>query len=82
MAADAFRPPVISDRFFWVLHVTITCLDYDGNLIGASLAAISGALSSLKLPGAHHDLELDTLNVDDEFQKVRKVEFSGVCLGM
>ncbi|XP_003741370.1 exosome complex component RRP43 [Galendromus occidentalis] len=82
MSAEAFQPSPISDRFFWVLHVTITCLAYDGNLTGASLAAISGALSSLKLPGAHHDLELDILQVDDNYQNVKCTQPIGVGFGI
>ncbi|OQR76973.1 exosome complex component RRP43-like, partial [Tropilaelaps mercedesae] len=83
LSCSAFPPTSISDRFSWLLHVTVTCLDADGNLLGASLAAISGALSCLKLPMAHHDQETDQLIVGDNYAKVPGVELPiGVTFGV
>ncbi|XP_022663171.1 exosome complex component RRP43-like [Varroa jacobsoni] len=83
LSCSAFPSRRISERFSWLLHVTITCLDSDGNLLGASLAAISGALSCLKLPAARHDEEEDTLVVGNNYEKVALVELPiGVTFGI
>ncbi|KAK4520563.1 uncharacterized protein ATC70_006440 [Mucor velutinosus] len=37
----------------WVLYADMVCLNYDGNILDASLLALTTALKDLKLPKAH-----------------------------
>jgi len=48
---------IVEKMSSWVLYADIVCLDYDGNVVDASLLALVSALKNLKLP--------ETKNGDD-----------------
>ena len=54
--------PVLG-KVAWVLYIDVLCLDHDGNLRDASIAAVMAALNSLKLPEVEYDADMDQIVV-------------------
>ena len=52
--------PVVG-KYAWVLYIDIICLDHDGNLRDASVAALVAAFHSLKLPKLIYDHEMEQI---------------------
>jgi len=61
--------PVVG-KLAWVLHIDVMCLDHDGNLRDASIAAVMAALNSLKLPEVEYDADMDQITVSKSTQKL------------
>ena len=53
----------VPGKYAWVVYVDLLCLDHDGNLRDAVVAALMGALASVKLPTVEYDADLDELSV-------------------
>lgn len=53
----------VPGRAAWVLYVDVVCLDHDGNLRDAAVAALMAALASLRLPTVLFDEDLEQLSV-------------------
>jgi len=61
--------PVVG-KMAWVLYIDVVCLDHDGNLRDASIAAAMAALNSLRLPEVEYDEEMDQITVSKSKQKL------------
>ncbi|KAI9498594.1 ribosomal protein S5 domain 2-type protein [Zychaea mexicana] len=68
----------------WVLYADIVCLNYDGNILDASLLALTAALSKLTLPKAQVSesmvVEADASNKSPVFQMTRVPIASTFCV--
>ncbi|KAG2226974.1 hypothetical protein INT45_006381 [Circinella minor] len=68
----------------WVLYADIVCLNYDGNILDASLLALTAALSKLSLPKAEVSesmvVEADVSNKTQVFQMNRIPIASTFCV--
>ncbi|KAI9257162.1 ribosomal protein S5 domain 2-type protein [Phascolomyces articulosus] len=68
----------------WVLYADIVCLNYDGNILDASLLALTAALSKLKLPKAEVSesmmVEADVSNPTQVFEMKRIPIASTFCV--
>jgi len=53
----------VAGRSAWVLYLDVICLDHDGNLRDAAVAALMAALGSLKLPTVVFDSEMEQISV-------------------
>ena len=60
--------PVVG-KMAWVLYIDVMCLDHDGNLRDASIAAAMAALNSLRLPEVEYDEEMDQITVSKSKNK-------------
>ncbi|KAJ8028707.1 Exosome complex component RRP43 [Holothuria leucospilota] len=49
------RGPKALSKLSWVLHCDMICLDYDGNIVDASLIALLAALKNVLLPAVRID---------------------------
>jgi len=61
--------PVVG-KYAWVLYIDIICLDHDGNLRDASVAALVAAFHSLKLPKLIYDHEMEQITFSQDKEKV------------
>ncbi|ORX44743.1 exosc8 protein [Hesseltinella vesiculosa] len=59
----------------WVLHADIVCLNYDGNMLDASLLALTQALCQLRLPKAEVNEGVVVADKDDTFQPFEMTRF-------
>ena len=55
----------VPNKFAWVVYIDLVCLDHDGNLKDALVAALMAALRSLRLPVLEYDEDLETLTVTE-----------------
>ena len=51
----------VKGKYAWILYIDIICLDHDGNLRDASVAALVAAFHSLKLPKLIYDHEMEQI---------------------
>ena len=58
-------------RLVWAIYIDITCLNYDGNILDASIKALCAALKSMKLP--HVEIS-DKTNEEGEVIKLEESE--------
>jgi len=61
--------PVVG-KYAWVLYIDILCLDHDGNLRDASVAALVAAFHCLKLPKVIYDDEMEQITVSEVKEKL------------
>ncbi|KAG2229591.1 hypothetical protein INT48_001902 [Thamnidium elegans] len=68
----------------WVLYADIVCLNYDGNILDASLLALTTALKDLKLPKAEVSssmvVEVDSTEITEPIQLSRLPVSSTFCI--
>ncbi|XP_031619440.1 exosome complex component RRP43-like isoform X1 [Contarinia nasturtii] len=54
---------IAKERLVWTLYCDISCVDYDGSILDASVVAICAALRSLTLPKVQYDDETNNYTV-------------------
>jgi len=64
---------VTSGKLCWVLHIDVVCLDHDGNVADAAVAALTAALRTVKLPKVTVDEETGEIEVDVEESSMLEV---------
>lgn len=57
---------ITKEKLAWCLYADLICLDYDGALIDACVAALLAALKTVKLPLVEHHPVLDNKKVIEE----------------
>jgi len=60
----------VMGKVAWVLYIDVLCLDHDGNLRDASIAAVMAALNSLKLPEVEYDADMDQIVVSKDAKRM------------
>ncbi|XP_059490534.1 exosome complex component RRP43-like isoform X3 [Neocloeon triangulifer] len=60
---------VVPDKVAWVLYCDLVCLDYDGSVLDACVAALVSALSTVTLPEVKYDPIMKTKCVELEKRK-------------
>ncbi|KAI8647905.1 exosome complex component RRP43-like protein [Parasitella parasitica] len=64
-----------SGKAVWVLYADIVCLNYDGNILDASLLALTTALKDLKLPKAQVSPSMVVEADSNEFTSIALLRF-------
>nr|ACZ26287.1 putative exosome complex exonuclease [Mayetiola destructor] len=54
---------IAKEKLVWILYCDITCIDYDGSILDASVVALCAALRSLMLPKVQYDIETNNYTV-------------------
>jgi len=55
---------IVPEKLAWVLYCDVICLEYDGNIIDASVIALTAALNNASLPKVTVDDETEAIQVD------------------
>lgn len=71
---------ITSGKLVWCLYADIVCLNDDGNVLDAAVAAVTASLRTLRLPGVFVDEVNDMVLVDEAKERVRvEVKYSPVA---
>lgn len=70
---------ITREKLVWCLYVDLVCLDYDGAVFSACVAALVAALKTVKLPQVEHDSVLDKKEVNEEEKVPLNVYCTPVC---
>jgi len=71
---------ITSGKLVWCLYADVVCLNDDGNILDASIAAVTASLRTLRLPGVFVDEVNDMVLVDEGKEKVGvEMRFSPVA---
>ena len=65
-----FGELTITDDIVWVLKVSVTCTNYDGNLTDASLLAVVAALLNTKLPSVELNQQGELVETDSPCKRL------------
>jgi exosome complex component RRP43 len=55
---------VVPDKLAWVLYCDVICLEYDGNIMDASVIALMAALNNASLPKVTIEDETEEISID------------------
>jgi len=76
---DRTQLSISSDQLAWVLYCDMVCINCDGNLHEACVAALTSALSDVKLPKVTMDSETENISTDSDEQVALKLNNHPVC---
>lgn len=72
---------IVEGKWVWCVYIDLTCFNYAGNILDASVKALSAALKDLKVPKVKVDIDDDDQEDEDNIEVVMDEASSPFVLG-